>query len=151
MPPVKTLSVFGSVISLCLIGACRPPVDRTLEEMIDRSFPVDPTATLSVTNRDGSIRLYAAGPEITEIRVEAIKKAYRPERLKAISVNVSARRDAVSIETIYPKDPAGGFSDRSGTVDYVIVVPQSIRIAKLQLDDGEILVEGMRGDEGHVQ
>jgi DUF4097 and DUF4098 domain-containing protein YvlB len=119
--------------------------------MIDHSYPVEPTATLSVTNRDGSIRVYAAGAETTDIRVEAIKKAYRPERLKMISVNISARRDAVSIETIYPKDSSGGFSDRSGTVDYVIVVPQSIRIAKLELGDGEILVEGMRGDEGHVK
>jgi hypothetical protein len=151
MRSLKTLFVLCNAIALCLMGGCRPPVDRTLEETFDETYAVESTATLSVSNRDGSIRVYGAGPEAHEIRVEAIKKAYRPERLKMISVQVSARPDAISIDTIYPTDPAPSFSDQSGTVDYVIVVPQSIRISKLELADGEILVEGTRGDEGHVQ
>ena len=148
---MKLLCLFCSLWLTASVGSCRPPVDRTLEETFDHSYPIEPTATLSVRNRDGSIRVYGAGPETHEIRVEAIKKAYKPDRLKSISVQVSARPDAVSIDTVYPNDPSTGFSDRSGTVDYVIVVPQSIRIAKLELGDGEILVEGMRGDEAHVQ
>jgi DUF4097 and DUF4098 domain-containing protein YvlB len=122
-----------------------------VEEMIDHVYPVEPTATLSVSNRDGSIRVYGAGSETRSVRVEAIKKAYSPERLKAISVRVSAQPNSISIETIYPPDSDARFSDRSGTVDYVIVVPHTIRISKLELTNGEVQLDGMRSDEARTQ
>src|SRR5437870_6543039 len=134
-------------IAFCALVSCHPNSDQTLEERFDHTYPVEPTATLSVTNRDGSIRVYAAGPEVHDIQVEAIKKAYRAERLKAILVQVSASRDSISIETIYPPESGRAFSDRSGTVDYVIVVPQTIRIAKLELANGEVQLDGIRSDE----
>ena len=119
--------------------------------MIDRSYEVEPNATLSISNRDGSIRVYGAGGETRKVRVEAIKKAYRAERLKGISVQISAQPNAISIETIYPPTPSAGFSDRSGTVDYVIVVPQTMRIAKLELGSGEVLIEELRSDEARAK
>jgi DUF4097 and DUF4098 domain-containing protein YvlB len=122
-----------------------------VEEIIDHVYPVEPTATLSVSNRDGSIRVYAAGSETRSVQVEAIKKAYSAERLKAISVRVSAQPNSISIETIYPPDSDARFSDRSGTVDYVIVVPHTIRISKLELTNGEVQLDGMRSDEARAQ
>jgi len=145
---IRVVSIL--VVSSLLLG-CRPAGDRTLEEMIDHVYPVEPTAILSVTNRDGSIRVYAAGSETRDVHVEAIKRAYSAERLKAISVQVSAQPNAISIETIYPPDSGIGFSDRSGTVDYVIVVPSTIRISKLELTNGEVQLDGMRSEEAHAQ
>jgi DUF4097 and DUF4098 domain-containing protein YvlB len=147
----RLIRVFWILVASCSFFGCRPAVDRTLEEIIDHVYPVEPTATLSVTNRDGSIRVYAAGTEVHEVRVEAVKKAYSAERLKAISVKVSAQPNAISIETSYPPDSGAGFSDRSGTVDYVIVVPSTLRISKLELINGEMLVEGMRSEEASAQ
>ena len=118
--------------------------------MIDQRYEVEPKASLRITNRDGSIRVYGAGGDIREIRVEAIKKAYSAKRLKAISTYISATRDLISIDTVYPNDSKPGFSDRSGTVDYVIVVPQTIRISKLELTNGEILLEEMRSDDAQA-
>src|SRR2546421_7221710 len=118
----RSIRVASMAIASYLLLGCHPAVDRTLEEMIDHVYPVEPTATLSVSNRDGSIRVYAAGSETLSVRVEAVKKAYSPERLKAISVQVSAQPSSISIETIYPPNSDAGFSDRSGTVDSVIVV-----------------------------
>ena len=137
-------------LAVFFLSNCRPATDRTLEETIDHRYPVEPTATLSITNRDGSIRIYGAGGDTREVRVEAVKKAYRAERLKAISIQVSAKPDSISIQTIYPNDSQPGFSDRSGTVDYVIVVPQSIRISKLELENGEVLLEELRSGEAHA-
>ncbi len=145
------IRVVSIAVASCLLLGCRPAVDRTLEEIIDHVYPVEPTATLSVTNRDGSIRVYAAGSDVHDVRVEAVKKAYSAERLKAISVKVSAQPNAISVETTYPPDSGIGFSDRSGTVDYVIVVPSTIRISRLELTNGEMLVEGMRSEEARVQ
>jgi hypothetical protein len=42
----------------------------------------------------------------------------------------------------------GALSDRSGTVDYIIVVPQTVKVAQLELVNGEIFVEGLRNGGG---
>ena len=147
----KRAAHFIAIGVALLFASCHRDGDRTLEEMIDHSYPVDATATLSIANRDGSIRVYGAGAETHDVRVEAIKKAYSRERLEAISVNIAAQRDSITITTTYPDDPRFGLSDRSGTVDYVIVVPQSMRIAKLDLANGEVLVEGIRSDQARIK
>jgi DUF4097 and DUF4098 domain-containing protein YvlB len=64
---------------------------------------------------------------------------------------VSAQPNSISIETIYPPDSGARFSDRSGTVDYVIVVPETIRISKLELTTGEVQLDEMRSDEARAQ
>jgi hypothetical protein len=147
------LKLAATLAAVCyLIGGCRPPGDAILEEVSDRRYPIDPAdITISVTNRDGSINIYGAGGDVREVQVETVKRAYTPERLKAISIQVSAQKNSVAIETIYPPDPAGPFSDRSGTVDYVIVLPQAAKISKLDLAKGEVLIEEMRSPEAHAQ
>ena len=156
MRPVKTtvfkwLGLGAMAVVASLIGGCRPSGDSILEEMSDRRYPIDPAgATISVTNRDGSIRIYGAGGNVREVRVETVTRAYTPERLKAISVQVSAQQNSISINTVYPADSESRFSDRSGTVDYVIVVPQTMKISKLELGNGEVLIEEMRSVEAHA-
>ena len=150
MRRLRTISRAHLPLVVCLLTACGPANDQTLEEMIDHRYPIESKAVLSITNRDGSIRVYGASGGTHEVRVEAIKKAYSAQRLKRISVQISAKADSISIETIYPDDSNPGFSDRSGTVDYVIVVPQTIRISKLELANGELLLEEMRSDEARA-
>lgn len=150
MRPVTTCFAFLSIVFW--LHGCELPDDSGLEEASDRRYPVDSTApTISVTNRDGSISIYGAGGDVREVRVETLKKAYTPERLKAISTRVTAQSDSISIETIYPPDPAGKFADRSGTVDYVIVVPQNATISRLDMRNGEVLIEEIRSKEAHAR
>jgi hypothetical protein len=113
-----------------------------LEEIVEKKYDLDPDATLSVANTDGSIRVY--GADVPAITIQAIKKAYTSGRLQGIIVDVKATRNSVSIATTFPRRE-NALSDRSGTVDYIIVVPQGIRITRLDLVNGELLVEGLRG------
>ena len=129
------------VYALCvLLVPCVSAVEL-LEEIVEQKYDVDADATLSVQNTDGSIRVYAA--EQAVISIQAIKKAYQPERLQGIVVAVKADRRSVAITTALPPR-AGALSDRSGTVDYIIIVPQTAKVAQLELMNGEILVEGLR-------
>lgn len=112
-----------------------------LEEIVDQQFDVDPDVTLSVQNIDGSISVYAAEQPV--ITVQAIKKAYNAERLQGIRVDTKASPKSVTITTSFPPRKSA-LSDRSGTVDYIIVVPQTARITLLDLKNGEVLVEGLR-------
>jgi hypothetical protein len=71
--------------------------------------------------------------------------------LQNISVNVTRQAKAISIETGYPAKPNWSWGDRSGTVDYVITVPQTTTIARVALINGEVLLNGLRGGSVHAQ
>src|SRR5438067_2250444 len=60
-------------------------------------------------------------------------------------LSVDARPDALNIETTPTPAPRHPFSDRSGTVEYTINVPQTARIARVELPHGELVIDGMRG------
>jgi len=116
-----------------------------LVETIERTYAVGPKVTLSVRNTDGTIYIY--GSDQDEIKISARKKAYTKERLDGISVQVNAQGDSVRIETAYPPKPEGlTLADRSGTVDYFIIVPQTCTLTMVELGDGEIILEGLRGE-----
>ncbi len=148
---VTTCSFLAALATVLLMEGCEPADDSILEEVSDRHYPVDSVSpTISVSNRDGSVSIYGAGGDLREIRVEVLKKAFTPERLKAISVTVNAQPNSISIETDIPENRKL-FSDRSGTVDLVIVVPQAATISKLELHNGEVLLEEVRSPEGHAR
>ena len=95
-------------------------------------------------NGDGAIRVYGAAA--TELRVQALKRAYTPERLDKINIRVSIQPGQVSITTDFPPKPKWGLGDRSGTVDLSIVVPQAAKLDQVELSTGEILIEEMRSE-----
>ncbi len=146
----RRLSAGAWIAILALIG-CTPAfvgtvasANPTLEESTEEYYPVQPDATISVKNRDGAIRIY--GAETDEAKVQTIKRAYSADRLKGITVKVSSKPGALALETLIPAKSKGWFAfDRSGTVEYNIVVPQTCKVSNLELTDGEVVVQGMRG------
>jgi hypothetical protein len=142
--PVKLRRALLVAAALCLFG-CRADVERVVEESFEKTCQVEPNVRFSLKNTDGSIRLYGASTR--EIKVQAIKKAYGRDRLDKISINIAAQPGSVSIDTIYPPKPKLGLADRSGTVDYVVVLPETATVARLELATGEVLIEGMRGSK----
>jgi hypothetical protein len=117
---------------------------ETVEEVIEQKYAIDPDATLSVHNIDGSIRVYAG--DVREISIQAIKRAYTLDQLKEIVVEVKATPKSVVIETIFPSKKSGfSLRDRSGTVEYNLVVPLTTRITNLDLVNGEVFVDSLDG------
>ncbi|MEP6602538.1 MAG: hypothetical protein ABJB69_01160 [Spartobacteria bacterium] len=138
---LSILATPAAIASLLLANLAK--AGPVLEETLEKNFPVEPQATLSIQNTDGSIRIY--GSDSKEVKVQAIKRSYRAERLKEIAINISAEPGKISIETQYPPKTKWGLSDRSGTVDYIILLPWSCEVTRADLANGELLVEGMRG------
>jgi hypothetical protein len=134
--------IFAALLP-ALAGCGSSATERALEETFEQVYAIEPTANVTVTNSDGAIFVY--GSNVNEMRLEAVKRAYTRERLKQIAVNVFVQPGSVSIETSFPKKQRWGFSDRSGTVDYTIVLPATASLSRLELGDGEVLVDGMRG------
>jgi hypothetical protein len=83
--------------------------------------------------------------------VHTVKKAYSAARLDKIQQTIAAQTDSVSITTEFPSQPKWGLGDRSGTVDYTIVLPQAAAITSAELDKGEMLVEGIREGAVHAR
>lgn len=135
------LAVLAATVALFV--ACHERGDPTLEDTFEQTYDFPPGSELTVRNVDGSVRIY--GSAQPGMQLIATKKAYSPERLNKIEVKVSADAGSMMIDTIFPPKKEGwGFGDRSGTVDYIIVVPDSTRIRNLQMVNGEISVDGLR-------
>jgi hypothetical protein len=130
---------------LMLLDACGSADDRLLEETVEHVYPIKPDANITIQNRDGAVLVY--GSDASELRVRAVKKAYSRERLSQIKIEVSRTPGSVSIVTKFPPHPKWPLSDRSGTVDYTIVVPATASISTLDLHAGEVVFDAMRGRE----
>jgi hypothetical protein len=144
--PNLPLAIAAIVLSL---AGCGSRNDRVLEETFDRLYTIQPNADVTIQNRDGAVLVY--GSNTDELRIHATMKAYSRSRLKQIAIDVSTQPTFVSINTKFPPKPRWALSDRSGTVDYTIVVPATASISQLSLDAGEVLVDGMRGERVHFR
>ena len=122
---------------------------RVLEEVVEKIYTVEPGTKISIHNRDGAILVYGGEPD--EIRVQSIKKAYSRERLNQIGIDVSTKPGVVSITTRFPALPKWGLPDRSGAVDYTVVVPETAGILALELNAGEVLLDSIHGPEVHAR
>ncbi len=120
-----------------------------MEETFEQIYTIEPSANVTVINGEGALFVY--GSNTNEMRVQAIKRAYTRERLKQIAVDVSIQPGSVSINTKFPPKPKWALFDRSGTVDYTIVVPATANLARLELGDGEVFVDGMRSQRMHAR
>lgn len=143
----RNLRQIAAVLLLSLAG-CDSESERVLEETFERLYTIQPASDISIQNRDGTVLVY--GANTNEIRVQTTKKAYSHMRLKEIAISVSVRPTSVSINAKFPPRPRWALFDRSGTVDYTIVVPAIANISQLHLDRGEVLVDGMHGRSVHA-
>ncbi len=142
--PRKRLNLRLIVVTLLLsLCGCGSENDRVLEEAFEQLYTVEPNANITIQNGDGAVSVY--GSNVNEMQVHVVKRAYQRALLKQIAVDVSTRPGSISITTKLPPRPKWGLFDRSGTVDYTVVVPATANILGLELDAGEVLVDGMRG------
>jgi hypothetical protein len=135
---LAVISLFGGLLFAKEVSA-----GEVLEDVVERRFPLDPSGTFSLRAIDGTVEIF--GTDSQEVKIVAVKKAFSPERLNAIAIRVDARQDVVNIETTPPPAPRHHFLDRSGTVEYIINIPQTARIARVELSNGELVIDGMRG------
>ncbi len=146
---MKASSILALLALGCLWAGCRPPKNRVLEQTIEQTYPIDPAANISIRNGDGSIRVL--GSDTRELKLEAIKKAYSRKQLDKITIRVSAQPASIAVETIFPPKADWDLSDRSGTVDYTLLVPQTATIARVESSNGIITIEGMQGARTHAR
>jgi hypothetical protein len=127
---------------LCFVSSVF--AEDPLQQKFEGTYTLEQTGTMSVENVDGSIRIYCWSEP--EVKLEAIKKAYSAERLSQIAIDVAATPKSLTVKTKFPPQPGWwSFRDRSGTVDYTIIAPQTVKITNMSLANGDLVIEGLRG------
>jgi DUF4097 and DUF4098 domain-containing protein YvlB len=128
-----------------LVAGCGKEVEQAGTEVFEQTYPLDPTARLTIRNLSGSISI--RGADTTELKLHATKKATSAAQLKNITIGVAAETGSISISTSVLPQKGRSILSGTSTVDYVLVVPRTVKIARLELDDGKALIEGMEGED----
>ena len=133
----------AAAIMALFAAGCGDAENRVHQEIFERIYPFPPEGRVSIRVEDGSVMLYGALED--QVQVRALKRAYSRARLDQIEVRITREEASIDIDTILPAKSRWGFSDRSGKVDYEIIVPQEAVVSGLSVVNGVIAIEGMRG------
>lgn len=125
------------------------PVQEVREDF-QQTYPLSPNGRVSLENLNGGVRI--AAWDRGEVQVNAVKRAYRRERLSEAKIEVNATADAIRIKTIYPDwnqtftDEQKGRHNNPALVDYTITVPRNARLESVDLVNGSLDVDGVEGN-----
>ncbi len=123
---------------------------EVVREAFEQSYPLAANGRVSLKNINGSVEVKAW--DRNEVRVEAVKWAYRAERLAELKVDIDASASAVRIKTQYLQTNRDGYNDRErrydnpASVEFVLTVPRTARIDKVELINGDLDLEGLTGE-----
>ncbi len=123
---------------------------QELREEFQQTYPLSANGRLSLENLNGGVRI--AVWDRDEVQVNAVKRAYKRERLNEAKIEVNATADAIRIRTIYPDwdqnftDEQKGRYNNPAQVDYTVTVPRNARLESVDLVNGSLDVDGVEGD-----
>jgi DUF4097 and DUF4098 domain-containing protein YvlB len=145
------LSLFGkcvapvqAILVAALLGGCSQRVKGPKNEVFEQTYEIDPDAGLSIRNTDGSIVIH--GTDTAALKLRAVKKASSSDELKGIDITAEAGSKAASITTRFLPQKNKALSSGSRTVDYTIEVPPTVNLTRVDLENGKVSIEGMKGD-----
>ena len=120
----------------------KPKTELPTNEVIEQTYKVDPNATVRIANVRGSVTI--RGTDTPQVQMRAVKSTSSVAQLKDITVDVTAEPGDILIKTAFLRQKKMPFFAGSGTVDYTLSVPRTARIARLDLDDGKVSIEGIQ-------
>lgn len=126
--------VFGAVMAL---GISAHAIET---EEFHRTYPFASDGVFALSNVNGHVEV--RGWDQNSVQVDAVKYADDREYLQDLRINVSASQNSISIETKYPEHR----NDHNARVEYTISLPRGARIRKMDLVNGKLTIEGVRGD-----
>ncbi len=119
-----------------------------LTEEFHQTYPLTPNGRVSLSNLNGKVSV--AAWDRNEVKVDAVKRAYKPERLREAEIKVDAGAAHLHIETEYPKHEYRSKEnwereDNPATVEYTLTVPRGARLDEVELVNGGLDIQGVTG------
>ena len=119
-----------------------------LTEQFHQSYPLTPTGRVSIANINGDVHITAW--DRNEVKVDAVKRAYNPQRLSEVTIDVTNTADSVIIKTKYPERnfnfDRGDRGNSAASVEYTLTIPRGARLDSAELVNGSLDIEGLQGD-----
>lgn len=144
-------AIFLVSVLLASVASVSAQSREELREEFHQTYPLAANGRVSLENINGAVRV--AAWDRNEVRVDAVKRAWRQERLAEARIVVNAAPDNIQISTEYPSRSTnwyGGANERRydnpATVEYTLTVPRGARLDNIALINGNLDIIGVTGE-----
>jgi hypothetical protein len=117
-----------------------------IKEELHETYALTPDGRVSLDNVNGSVHITTW--DRTEVKLDAIKKADSQDAMDDLEIQIKTNGTHVRIHTMYPDSKHRGFFSwgNNAWVEYELTVPTTARLKDISTVNGEIEIEGVRGD-----
>ncbi|PYK22621.1 MAG: hypothetical protein DME59_19620 [Verrucomicrobia bacterium] len=136
---VKTVLALALLLAGC---NSKKENERPADEVIEQTYKVNADASLRITNPRGSVAI--RGEDTPEVRMRAVKSAPGAAQLKDITVDVTAEPVDILIKTAFLRQKKMPLFAGASAVNYAFSVPRNTRIPRVDVDDGNVSIEGIQ-------
>lgn len=124
------------------------PGEQVTEEF-HQTYPLSATGRVNLGNINGGVKIKVW--DRAAVQVDAIKKAYRRERLAEASIEITSTEENIRIKTEYPERNQSFHKDERrydnpAIVEYTLTVPRKAMLESIELVNGPLDIDGVEGD-----
>lgn len=124
------------------------PGEQVTEEF-HQTYPLSATGRVNLANINGGVKIKVW--DRAAVQVDAVKKAYRRERLEEAKIEVTATEENIRIKTDYPEETqtfrsGEGRYDNPAIVEYALTVPRKATLESIELVNGPLDIDGAEGN-----
>jgi DUF4097 and DUF4098 domain-containing protein YvlB len=121
---------------------------QQLTEEFHQVYPLSATGRVSLENINGGVKIKVW--DRAAVQVDAIKKAYKRERLNEAKIEVVATEENVKIKTDYPDEQqtfrsGEGRWENPAIVEYALTVPRKAVLESIEMVNGGVDIDGVEG------
>ena len=124
------------------------PGEQVTEEF-HQTYPLSATGRVSLGNINGGVKIKVW--DRAAVQVDAIKKAYRRDRLSEAKIEVTSTEENIRIKTEYPDENQNfrsgeGRYNNPAIVEYSLTVPRKATLESIELINGQLDIDGVEGN-----
>jgi DUF4097 and DUF4098 domain-containing protein YvlB len=119
-----------------------------LKEEFHQTYPLSATGRVGLENINGGVQVKVW--DRPSVQLDAVKHAYRKERLAEAKIEVNSSDDNIHIKTNYPDwnltfRSGNDRYDNPATVDYTLTIPRTAILDSIELVNGAVDIDGVEG------
>jgi DUF4097 and DUF4098 domain-containing protein YvlB len=122
---------------------------QELREEFHQTYPLSANGRVSLENINGGVQIKVW--DRAAVQVDAIKKAYKRDRLAEARIEVNSSEENIRIQTEYPNENQNfrsgeGRYDNPAIVEYTLTVPRKATLESIELINGSLDIDGVEGN-----